>query len=89
MDRDEMYNRYRESSIDISFQLLVNFGQRVSEENIFFYKLTNQKQELPMAAMVVDRSGRNTQSLLRTFRRCFLPSFDSISQAVSEEKIHM
>ena len=43
-----MYNRYREPSIDVSFQFLVNFGQGVSEENIVFfvffcYKLTNQK----------------------------------------------
>jgi hypothetical protein len=38
------------------------FGQAVSEEKIFF-KLTNQKQELPVAAMFVYGSGRNVHSL--------------------------
>ena len=40
-----------------------------------------------MAAMFVNGSGRNEQSLQRTFHRCFLPSFGSFGQAVSEEKI--
>ena len=52
-----------------------------------FQKSTNQKQELPVAAMFVNRSGQNEQSLQRTFHRCFLPSFGSFGQAVSEEKI--
>jgi hypothetical protein len=42
-----------------------------------FFKSANQKQELPMAAMLVDGSGQNEQSLERTFHRCFLPSFTS------------
>ena len=33
------------------------------------------------------RSGRNEQSLERTFNRCFLVSFGSFGQAVSEKKI--
>ena len=52
-----------------------------------FQKSTNQKQELPVVAMFVNRSGQNQQSLQRTFHRCFLPSFGSFGQAVSEEKI--
>ena len=40
-------------------------------------KLANQKQELPMAAMFVNGSGENKQSLERTFHRCILPSFTS------------
>ena len=39
-----------------------------------------------MAAMVVNGSGQNEQSLQRTFHRCFLPSFGSFGQTVSEEK---
>ena len=39
-----------------------------------------------MVAMFVNRSGRNEHSLQRTFHRCFLPSFGSFGQAVSEEK---
>jgi hypothetical protein len=37
--------------------------------------------------MFVNGSGRNEQPLQRTFHRCFLPSFGSFGQAVSEEKI--
>jgi hypothetical protein len=40
-----------------------------------------------MVAMFVNGSGRNEHSLQRTFHRCFLLSFDSFGQAVSEEKI--
>ena len=50
-------------------------------------KLANQKQELPMAAMFVNGSGQNEDSLERTFHKCFLPSFSSFSRGVSEEKI--
>jgi hypothetical protein len=39
-----------------------SFGQVVSEKKIF-YKSTIQKQELPVAAMFVNRTGRNEQSL--------------------------
>jgi hypothetical protein len=42
-----------------------------------FKKSANQKQELPMAAMFVNGSGQNEESLERTFHRCFLPSFTS------------
>ena len=52
-----------------------------------FQKSTNLKQELTVAAMFVNRSGPNEQSLWRTFHRCFLPSFGSFGKAVSEEKI--
>ena len=52
-----------------------------------FQKSTNQKQELPVAVMFVNGSGRNQHSLQRTTHRCFLPSFGSFGQAVSEEQI--
>jgi hypothetical protein len=46
----------------------------------------NQKQESPVAAMfVTDRDG--LRNLYRGPSRCFLPSFRSFGQAVSEEKI--
>ena len=50
-----------------------------------FKKSANQKQESPVAAMFVNGLGRNEQSLQRTIHRCFLPSFSSFGQAVSEE----
>jgi hypothetical protein len=36
--------------------------------------------------MFVNGSGRNDQSQQRTFHRCFLPSFGSFGQTVSEER---
>ena len=62
-----------------------SFGKAVSEK--IFQKSTNQKQELSVVAMLVNGSELNEQSLQRTFQACFLPSFDSFGQAVSEEKI--
>jgi hypothetical protein len=41
--------------------------------------LTNQKKELSVVAMFVNRLGQNEQSL------CFLPNFGSFGHAVSEE----
>ena len=66
-----------------------SFGQAFSEK--ILKKSANQKQELPVVAMFVNtcRSGQNEQSLERTFHRCFLPSFSSFGQEVSEEKIKM
>ena len=52
-----------------------------------FQKSTNLKQELPVAAILANESGRNEQSLQRTFHNCFLPSFGSFGKVVSEEKI--
>jgi hypothetical protein len=52
-----------------------------------FQKSVNQKQESPVAAMFVNGSGPNEQSLQRTFHRCFLPSFGSFCKAVLEEKV--
>jgi hypothetical protein len=52
-----------------------------------FKKSVNQKEESPVATMFVNGSGRNKHSLQRPFHRCFLPSFGSFGQTVSEEKI--
>ena len=52
-----------------------------------FQKSTNQKQELHVAAMFVNESGRNEHSLQKTFQGCSLPSFDSFGPVVSKEKI--
>ena len=81
-----MSNLYKGHSKDASKPSFDSFGQAVSEEKIF-QKSTNQKQELSVAAMSVNRLELNEESLQRTCQRCFLPSFDSFGQAVSEEKI--
>ena len=48
-----------------------------------FLDIDQSKQELPLVSMFVNRSGQNKP--LRTFHRCFLPSFSYFGQAVSEE----
>jgi hypothetical protein len=57
-----MNNAFRRSYIDASYQMSVHFGQAVSEEKIF-KKSINQKQELPIVTMFVNRSGRKENSL--------------------------
>ena len=61
-----------------------SFGKTVTEEKIL-QKSANQKQELHVLAMFVNGSRRNEQSLQRACHRCFLPSFGSLGQAVSEK----
>ena len=67
------------------FRLIWQSGIR--EEDL--KKLAKQKQELPMAAVLVNGSGQNKHCLERTFHRCFLPSFTSFGWGISEEKIKM
>ena len=55
-DRNETSNLYR--GLPTKFQFIWSSG--FSGED--FYKSTNQKQELPMAAMILNRSGQNEQS---------------------------
>ena len=50
-------------------------------------KLSNQKQELPVAVMFVNGSGQNVQSLERTFYRCFLPSFSSLAAGFQRRRL--
>ena len=76
---------YRGPAIDASYQVSVHLAKRFQRRR-FFQKSTNQKQELSVAVMSVNGSGRNEQSQQRIFHRCFLPSFDSFGQTVSEEK---
>ena len=54
-----------------------------------FQKQTNQKQELPVAAMFANGLERNEHSLQRTANICFLPCFGSFGQKVSEENIFL
>jgi hypothetical protein len=76
MDRDEMSNLYRGLSIDASYHVPIHLAKRFQRRR-FKKKKANQKQELPMAAMFVNGSVQNEQSLERTFHRCFLSSFTS------------
>ena len=58
----EMGNIDREPSIDASYKASVHLAKRF-QRKIFFYKSTNQKQELPVAAIFVNGSGQVEQSL--------------------------
>ena len=75
-NRDEMSNLYRGPSKDASYQISVHLAKRFQRRRIF-QKSTNQKQELPVAAMFVNGSELNKQSLQRTFQGYFLPSYGS------------
>jgi hypothetical protein len=48
----------RGPSIDVSYQVSVHLAKTISEEKIL-NKSANQKQELPLATMFVNGSGRN------------------------------
>jgi hypothetical protein len=52
----------------------------------FFCCETFGQMNRNLVGSIYDGSGRNEQSLQRTFHRCFLPSFTSFGKAVSEEK---
>jgi hypothetical protein len=47
-------------TIDASYQVSVHLAKRFPRRRL--KKLVNQKQELPVVAMIVNRSGQNEQS---------------------------
>jgi hypothetical protein len=56
-----MSNFHRESSIDASYQVSVHLVKWFQRRR--FLESDNQKQELSVAAMFVNESGQNEQSL--------------------------
>ena len=52
-----------------------------------FLEISQLETRITCGGHVCNGSGRNEQSSQRTFHRCFLPSFVSFGQAVSEVKI--
>jgi hypothetical protein len=85
MDRDEMKNRYRGHPIDASYKVLVHLAKQFQRRRL---KKIGQSEtrKLPVTAMFVNGSEQHKQSHQRTFHRCFLPSFGTFGQTVSEEK---
>jgi hypothetical protein len=61
MNRDEMSNLYRGPSIVAFYQVSVHLAKRFQRRR--FKKSANQKQELFVAAMFVNGSEQNEQSL--------------------------
>ena len=62
-----------------------SFGHVISEEKIFRNRPIRNKNRLWWPCLLMELE-RNEYSLQRTAHRCFLPSFGSFGQAVSEEK---
>ena len=56
-DRDEMNNIYRGLSIYAFYQVLIHLAMRFQRR--LFLEIVQQKQELPVAAMLANGSGRN------------------------------
>jgi hypothetical protein len=56
-----MSNLYRGPSKDASYQLSIHLTKQLQRR--FFLKSTNQKQELPVAAMFFNGSRQNEQTL--------------------------
>ena len=86
MDQDEMSNLNRGPSIDASYQVSVDLAKRFQRRR-FFLEINQSETRIAVVAMFVPKLGQNEHSLERTFHRCFLPSFGSFGQAVSEERI--
>ena len=61
-DQDQTKKLYKGPSIDATYQILIHLAKWFQRRR-FFNVSANQKQELPLAPMFVDRSGRNEQSL--------------------------
>jgi len=61
MDRDKMSNLYRGPSIDVSYQVSVHLEKRFQMRR--FLQIDQSETELPVAAIFVNGSGRNDQSL--------------------------
>jgi hypothetical protein len=74
---------YERSSIQIAHFILIRLQTLPSQAILV------SETGMPVAAMFVYGSGRNYQSLWRTFNRCFLPSLGSFGKSVSEEKIFL
>ena len=71
-----------EPSIGASHQVSVHLAKQLD-----FQKSTNQKQEWHVAVMFINGWELNAQFLQMTFQGCFLQSFDSFGQGLSEKKI--
>jgi hypothetical protein len=79
-------------NIDISkIQLAINwitdkYASKTPQPNERrFKKIGQSEQELLVVAMFVNGSEQHKQSQQRTFHRCFLPSFGTFGQTVSEK----
>ena len=81
-----MSNLYRGPPIDASYQVSVYLATRFHRRRFFRNRPIRNKNCLWPQAMLFNGSGRNEHSLQMTFHRCFLLSFGSFGQTLSEQK---
>ena len=81
--RDHLCQVWTLHTVDASCQVWLHLV-KLFQRRRFFQKLSNQKQQLPIAAMFVNGSKLNEQSLQMTFHGCFLPNFYSFGKSVLE-----
>ena len=81
----EMSNLYRGPYNDASNQISVYLGKQFQRRR-FVQKSTDQKQELPVVAMLVNGSGRNEPSLQKTFHKCCPPSFVHLAKLFQKRR---
>ena len=85
MDQDKMSNLYRGPPIDASYQVQVHLAKRFQRRRFFRNQPIRNKNCLWRPCLSTDRNEMSNRKQ-RTFHRCFLPSFGSFGQTVSEEK---
>ena len=71
--------------VDASYQVSVHMAMQFQRRRLFRNRPIRNKNCMWWPCLLTDRD--EMSNLQRTFHRCFLPSFGSFGQAVSEEKI--
>ena len=87
-DWKQMSTLYRGPSKDASYHILIHLAKRLQRRR-FLRNQPIRNKILSVVAIFDNGSGLNEQSLQRTYQRCYLPSFSSFGQAVSEENIYL
>ena len=77
---------YRGPSKNASYQVSINLAKWLQRRRFFRNQPIRNKNCLWWPCLLTI-SELNEESLQRTFQECFLPSFDSFGQVVTEEKI--
>ena len=83
--QDQMSNHNRGPSIDASYQVLFIWPSGFRGEDFFRNRPIRNNNCLWRPCQLTDR--KKMSNLQRTFHRCFLSSFVSFGQAVTEENI--
>ena len=81
-----MNNLYRGPFTDASYQILIHLAKRLQWRRFFRNQLIRNKNCLWWPCLLTDWD-KMSNLYKRTFHRCFLPSFGSFGNVVSEEKI--